>query len=171
VGPPHVAIIGMPGVGKSTVAARLAERLSMEVRDLDDVIAEAAGCDVPTIFDREGEPGFRARESAALADLLEPDAPRRAVACGGGVVVTTANRELLARRATTVLLEATLEVLAARLAAEDHGRPLLAGDLAERLSTLAAERGDLYAEVADLRVDAGSLEPDAVVERIVEVLA
>ena len=161
----------MPGVGKSTVARRLGDRLSMEAVDLDDVIVAGAGCDVPTIFAREGEAGFRSREAASLADLLDPDVPRRAVACGGGVVVTGTNRELLARRATTVLLDVDLDVLAARLGSEADGRPLLAGDLAERLATLASERGDLYAEVADVRVDAGALAPDEIVDQIVEALA
>ena len=161
----------MPGVGKSTVARRLGDRLSMEAVDLDDVIVAVAGCDVPTIFAREGEAGFRSREAASLADLLDPDVPRRAVACGGGVVVTGTNRELLARRATTVLLDVDLDVLAARLESEADGRPLLAGDVAERLATLASERGDLYAEVADVRIDAGALGPDEVVDQIVEALA
>ena len=68
--PPHVAIIGMPGVGKSTVARRLGERLALEAVDLDDVIASEAGCDVPTIFAREGEAAFRTREAESLAGLL-----------------------------------------------------------------------------------------------------
>jgi shikimate kinase len=165
-----VAIIGMPGSGKSTVAHRLARRLGMEAVDLDDVIAAEAGCDVPSIFDREGEAGFRARESSALAELLEPDRPRRAVACGGGVVLAPANREVLARRATTVLLDATVDVLADRLAGEADGRPLLAGDLAERLATLAAERGALYSAAADVTVDAGRQAPDEVVDEIVAAL-
>jgi shikimate kinase len=165
-----VALIGMPGSGKSTVAHRLAARLGLEAVDLDDVVVEAAGEDVASIFAAEGEAGFRARESAALAELLAPDRPRRAVACGGGVVLAATNREVLARRATTVLLDAALDVLAERLATEADGRPLLAGDLEDRLATLAAERCELYAATADLAVDAGTHGPDEVVDEIVAVL-
>jgi shikimate kinase len=161
----------MPGVGKSTVARRLGARLGRDAIDLDDVIAAAAGRDVSTIFADEGEAGFRRRESAALRHLLDEADRPLVVACGGGVVLAAENRELLAARATTVLIEVRLAVLADRLAAAGAHRPLLQGDLVERLAALDADRGDLYGASADLRIDAGVLGPDDVVERIVAALA
>jgi shikimate kinase len=161
----------MPGAGKSTVARRLAARLGRDAIDLDDVIVADSGRDIATIFADEGESGFRRRETAALRRLIEADDPALVVACGGGIVLAAENRELLAGRATTVWLQASLEVLADRLATGATRRPLLDGDVGERLATLAADRSELYAAVAELRVDATELEPDEVVDQIAAALA
>jgi shikimate kinase len=160
----------MPGAGKSTVARRLAARLGRDAVDLDDVVVADAGRDIAAIFAAEGEGGFRRRETAGLRHLLEPDAPALVVACGGGVVLAEENRELLAGRATTVWLEASVEVLADRLAGAATRRPLLDGDLAERLAVLDADRRDLYSAAAHLRVDVAELGPDEAVDRIASAL-
>jgi shikimate kinase len=166
---PHIALVGMPGAGKSTVARRLAARLGRGAVDLDDEIVADAGRDVATIFAEEGEGGFRRRETTTLRTVLGSDDPGLVVACGGGVVLADENRELLAARATTVWLQASLDVLAVRLGGGATRRPLLDGDdrdAGERLAALDAARRDLYDSVADLRVDAGELSADEVVDRI-----
>ena len=144
----------MMGSGKSAVGRLLAGALGRPFIDLDIEIEQSAGRTVAAIFAEEGEPGFRAREAAAVVEALGTEGA--VVSCGGGVVLTPANVDHLRRDATVVWLTATPRVAAARLAS-DGGRPLLAGmagDLEDRIATLTAERRGAYAAAAHLIVDA-----------------
>lgn len=173
--PPHVALIGLPGVGKSTVGAKLAGRLVLDLVDLDDAIEVAAGASIPAIFETEGEAGFRDREERTLADLVDPDSPRRLVCCGGGVVIRAANRRRLRTRTRCVWLDADPDTLVDRLWPERSLRPLLAGAdsreaLAARLDRLRRQRSAEYDDVSVGRVDVSGRTPEEVVDAIVEVL-
>ncbi|HKY68475.1 MAG TPA: shikimate kinase [Acidimicrobiales bacterium] len=147
----HVVLVGLMGAGKSTVGRRLAKELQRPFADVDEQVELRAGTTIPQLFELEGEAAFRALETQVLADLLASTAPL-VVAAGGGAVTRAANRDALARSgARVVWLRASPDFLAGRT--DPTHRPLLAGDAGGTLARLHAERGPLYAEVADLTVD------------------
>ena len=149
----------MMGSGKSEAGRRLALQLGRRFVDCDRLVAGAAGCSIPEIFEAEGVDGFRRRESETLAAVLADTEPA-VVATGGGAVTVAANRALLAT-AVVCWLRVRPEVLATRVA-DGSGRPLLAqsgadGGVLERLRLLCADRDGWYGEVADIVVDADDL--------------
>lgn len=175
MGAPHVAIVGLPGVGKSSVAGRLGERLDLEVIDLDTEIEGVAGRPITEIFETEGEDGFRDLEERRLAALVDVEHPARLVCCGGGVVLRGANRLRLRERTRCVWLDARVEVLVERLWSDRGDRPLLAvaadrDSLRARLELLREERAAWYDEVCVARLDVSDSTLDEVVEVLVEVL-
>ena len=164
----HVFLIGFMGAGKSTVGALLADRLGLPFIDLDARITERAGRSIIQIFDAEGEQGFRDRESEALAALA--DDPPAVVACGGGIVLADENRRLLKEMGRVVYLKVSAGEALARIG-DTTGRPLLErGDAGAMAATLLAARESLYRTVADVRVDTGGLNCDAVAGAVVDAL-
>jgi len=158
---PNLALVGPMGAGKSSIGRRLAERFGLSFVDVDREIELRTGVSVTTIFECEGEAGFRARERAVLADLLA--ASDTVIATGGGAVLDAGNRALLHARGFVVHLHVEVGDQLARLA-RDRARPLLRasddGDDRETvLRGLAGVREPLYAEVADLRFDTGNAAP------------
>lgn len=153
------------GSGKSTVAARLAERLGRPLFDTDALVEARTGRSVRQIWTEDGEPAFRVLETEALRAAL--DAPEPAVvAAAGGVVLAEANRRALRRSgARVVWLRADPSVLVERATAGGH-RPALDTDAGTVLRQMAAARDALYREVATDVIDVDELGPDAVVERI-----
>jgi len=146
----NLFIVGPTGAGKTTIGRRLADHYGLSFVDLDQEIERACGVPVSTVFEIEGEAGFRQRESALLAEC----SARRGVvmATGAGAVLDASNRRILAERGYVLWLQATLEQQLERLA-QDRQRPLLAGtDRAERLTAMAQRRTPLYQEVADLAI-------------------
>ena len=166
----HLALIGMAGVGKSTIARRVAARLGRDSVDLDAEIMTMSGSTVSEIFARGGETEFRAIEADALSDVLGRKDPV-VIATGGGVVLTGENRRLLETHALTVWLRAELDVLVGRVERSAVARPLLGGDVAANMARLVAEREPLYAATADVVVDVGTLGIEDVVERVMEALS
>ena len=148
---PRVVLVGLPGVGKSTVGAELAALLSVDFADSDDLIIEMTGRSIGEIFADDGEAVFRDIEAAAITDaLLDFDG---VLALGGGAVTTESVRDALRDTGVpVVLLTAAQEQLLARMVGSTH-RPLLAGDAEARLAALAEVRGPLYREVATLIVE------------------
>jgi shikimate kinase len=165
--PRSIALVGLSGAGKSTVARALAQRLAMPVADSDAMLAAREGMPTAALLTARGEPAFRELEAAALADALG-GAPQ-IVATGGGIVLREANRALLRARALVVWLDAPDTVLLARLRADDYERPLLAGDAAARLAALRAARAPRYAAVARLRISTAGLAPAEVAARIATI--
>ena len=163
----------MMGVGKTSVARRLARRLHRQVYDSDAMIIARTGKTVAQLFEEGGEPAFRDLETDVLDEALRADPPG-VVAAAGGVVLRAANRarlrEASANGGVVVWLRAPADVLARRVHPGDH-RPLLANDPAGTLARLANEREDLYASVADATVDTGSQPFDGVVADVVAVIA
>lgn len=154
---PNLVLVGPMGAGKTSIGKRLGARLGLSFVDCDREVEASAGGHVATIFECEGEPGFRARERATLAALLAGRG--RVIATGGGAVLDAGSRELLRARGFVVHLHVGLKEQLQRLA-RDQARPLIAGeDREDVLLRLAAERAPLYAEVADLRFDTDGLSP------------
>ena len=147
----NIFLIGPMGVGKSTIGKRLAAATGKRFVDADEEIERKTGVEIDLIFEIEGEPGFRRRESrlieelAGLSDIV--------LATGGGAVLDPATRALLKNNGLIVYLTAPPPVLARRTARDRH-RPLLrTGDRLQRIEQLLAERESLYREIADVVID------------------
>jgi shikimate kinase len=162
-----IALVGLMGVGKSTVGRRLARRLGLAFADGDEEIESAAGMTVSEIFASMGEGEFRAGEARVMRRLLE--GPRLVLATGGGAMLNLETRALMKSHAVTVWMRADLEVIAQRVQRRDT-RPLLRGkDPLETLRTLAEARYPVYGE-ADLTVDVAGGAHAQAVDAIVEAL-
>lgn len=165
---PNLVLVGPMGAGKTSIGKRLAARLGLLFVDCDHRLEEVTGAAVPLIFECEGEAGFRARESALIADLMRGDG--QLVATGGGAVLAEANRKLLRERGFVVYLQVSVDQQVERLA-RDRSRPLLAvGDKRARLEALARERGPIYRDIADLAFDADGLAVAIAAEQLGAVL-
>ncbi len=138
----HIFLYGPPGTGKSTVGRKLAHNLKLPFIDLDRVIETNAGKSIPQIMEKQGELAFRDLESAALKKLLHEK--ESIVALGGGALLRDENRNFVESNGKVLLLMAELSTLLERLHYESGNRPLLAGDLREKLSSLLAKRAEHY---------------------------
>ena len=147
-----IALVGMMGVGKSTVGKKLAESLGAAFVDSDEEIEKAAGLSVQEIFERHGEPEFRRGERRVIERLL--GGPPIVLATGGGAYMDPETRALLKERASTVWLRADLELIWKRVNRRDT-RPLLKRENPKQvLAELLEKRSPVYAE-ADIVVDSG----------------
>lgn len=162
-----IALVGLMGVGKSSIGRRLAAALGMPFRDADAEVEEAAGRSIPDIFAEYGEAAFRDGERRVIARLL--DGEPHVLATGGGAFMNDQTRALLKERALTVWLKGDLEVLARRVARKGD-RPLVAGkDPLEVLKAQAEVRYPVYAE-ADVTVETGETPHQVAVEAILAAL-
>ena len=160
-------LIGMMGSGKTSTGRPLAERLGYGFVDADAVIEQAAGCSISEIFQRDGEPEFRALERQVLNSISQRHS--LVVATGGGVVTQKENWGLL-HSGIVIWLDVVQEQLLKRLQADRTVRPLLqTADPEVALNDLLAERKGLYAE-ADLTVVINDEPPEAVADGIVQLL-
>jgi len=149
--PSNIFLVGPMGAGKTTVGKKLAEQRGQRFIDSDHEIEARTGVDIPYIFEKEGEAGFRKRESCVIADLATYN--DIVLATGGGAVLLPENRQALKARGFVVYLHASVAQQFTRVERSDN-RPLLAhGDRRETLARLFAERDPLYREVADLVLD------------------
>ena len=155
----HLFLYGPPGSGKSTIGRLLAERLGLPFTDLDTVIVETAGRPIPQIFAEEGEPGFRAREKQALADMGAR--PRHVVALGGGALLDPACRALAEENGEVLCLACTLETLCRRIDNAPGSRPLAGNHAA--LEKLMASRAAHYASFPR-RLDVTTGTPETLAE-------
>lgn len=162
-----IALVGLMGVGKSSVGRRLASALSLPFRDADSEVEAAAGRSISDIFAELGEPAFREGERRVIARLL--DQPPHVLATGGGAFVNPETRALIKAKALSVWLKADLEVLARRVGRKDT-RPLLAGkDPLEVLKAQAEARYPAYAE-ADVVVETGDSAHHVTVDQVIRAL-
>ncbi|MEO6256864.1 MAG: shikimate kinase [Sphingomicrobium sp.] len=162
-----IVLVGLMGVGKSTVGRRLARRLGLPFVDSDSAIEDAAGFSAAEVYERFGEDDFRDGERRLVARLIDGEV--RVIATGGGVFVDPRTRDLLNLRTITVWLDAPTEVLADRTSRRDT-RPLLRnGDPSGTLARLAEERRPSYA-AAHIHVKSGDGAHRDVVESILKAL-
>ena len=165
--PRSIALIGLSGTGKSTVAATLAAHLGWEWSDTDSLIVDAAGKPVSAIFAEWGEPLFRDMEEAALGVALTLPAPR-IIATGGGLVLRPSNRKLLRLHCRMVWLDAPDAEIIARLSHnQTEARPLLAHGAAERIAAQRSSREAIYRRLAHHTSMTSGRTPDAIAAEII----
>lgn len=166
---PNLVLVGPMGAGKTSIGKRLATHFGLSFVDVDQQLEAITGAPVPVIFECEGEAGFRQRERTLIAELMRGSG--QLVATGGGAVLAEANREALCERGFVVYLQVGVEQQLERLA-RDRQRPLLAGgDRRAKLEALAAERGPLYAGLADLAFSSDGLSVAVASERLAALIA
>lgn len=162
-----IALVGLMGVGKSSLGRRLAAALEMPFVDADEEIERAAGCTIADIFAEHGEAEFREGERRVIARILEQ--PPQVMATGGGAFVQPATRQLILDRAVSIWLDADVDILVRRVARKND-RPLLHGkDPRVVLQQLASEREPFYAQ-ADIHISTGDKPHQAAVDAILEAL-
>ncbi|WP_445635486.1 Shikimate kinase [Nostoc sp. DSM 114161] len=163
----NLYLIGMMGVGKTTVGRLLAKQLGYGFVDTDDVIAQAAGKSINQIFGEQGEAVFRQLESDVLSQVCA--FTKLTIATGGGIVLRRENWSYL-HHGLIVWLDAPAELIYSRLA-EDTTRPLLQdADPQEKLRSLLKQRQSLYAQ-ADIRIAIAEGEtPEQIAKRILEAI-
>ncbi len=162
-----IALVGLMGVGKSSIGRRLALALDLPFRDADTEVETAAGRSISEIFETFGEQAFREGERKVIARLM--DEGPFVLATGGGAFVNDETRALIKDRALSVWLKADLELLARRIGRKDT-RPLVRGkDPLEVLTALAEVRYPIYAE-ADIAVETGDTPHQEAVEAILAAL-
>jgi len=161
----NVYLVGLMGAGKTTIGRSLAKRLALDFVDSDREIEARTGVSIPTVFEIEGEEGFRKREAQVIADLSCLSG--RVVATGGGVVLREENRINLRASGFVVYLNVPPHTLWERTR-NDRNRPLLqVADPLLRLKELFAQRDPFYREVADLVVDGGRGNAQGVLQLLI----
>lgn len=164
-----VVLVGMMGVGKSSIGRRLATRLGIPFVDADAEIEKAAGMSISDIFARHGEADFRSGEARVIARLL--DGGPQVLATGGGAFMNEATRAAIKKKSISIWLSAEFDVLMRRIAKRKNERPMLQTDDPEQtLRQLIAERDPIYA-LADLTVQSREVPHDAIVAEIAAALA
>ncbi|MBL8447107.1 MAG: shikimate kinase [Zoogloeaceae bacterium] len=154
----------MMGAGKTTVGRELAKRLGFRFLDCDHEIEARTGVKIPTIFEIEGEEGFRRRESHTLEELTRESSV--VLATGGGAVLRPANRAMLRERGVVVYLEVPPQILWERTR-HDRNRPLLQCENPRaKIESLYRERAPLYREVAHLIIPGGRGNPGAMTKAV-----
>ena len=151
--PPNIFLIGLMGVGKTTIGKQLSLELNQPFYDSDHVICERTGVSIPTIFELEGEQGFRQREMAVIDELSAQSGI--ILATGGGAVLQESNRQYLQQRGIVIYLHALPHILYERTRS-DKNRPLLQVDNPlGKLQELYQLRDPIYRHTAHHTIDAG----------------
>ncbi len=166
--PTNVFLIGPMGAGKTTVGRALARRLKVDFYDSDKELESLCGVSIPTIFEYEGEAGFRRREARMLDKLTSLSSI--VLATGGGSVLHRENRKLLVERGLVIYLRVSLKEQFSRIS-NDKNRPLLQTENPrETLEKLMMERTPIYESIADFRVNSNGRNMRYVVERIIKFI-
>jgi shikimate kinase len=164
----NVFLVGPMGAGKSAVGRQLARLLHLDFVDSDEEIEARTGVDIPFIFEKEGEAGFRKREEKVIDDLTRRE--RIVLATGGGAIVSSENRNHLGARGFVIYLHTSVDQQLARTR-KGRERPLLANDDPRAtLEALMAIREPLYRDLADLTVDTDGRKVKAVATEILDKL-
>ncbi|MGD0148016.1 MAG: shikimate kinase [Xanthobacteraceae bacterium] len=169
LGSRSIVLVGMMGVGKSSIGRRLAARLGVPFVDADAEIEKAAGMSIADIFARHGEADFRSGEARVIARLL--DGGPQVLATGGGAVMNADTRAAIKAKGVSIWLSAELDVLMRRINKRKNDRPMLqTADPAATLRKLLVAREPAYAQ-ADLTVQSREVPHDAIVSEIMMSLA
>lgn len=162
----NIYLIGLMGVGKTTIGKQLAKALAMPFYDSDKAIKDSTGVDIPTIFEFEGEEGFRIREAKMIEKLTRLQGI--VMATGGGAILREENRNHLKENGFIVYLHCSIDRVLERTR-RDTQRPLLKTENPrKRLQQLLEERQPLYLSCADIKIDTGVLRTKTVIKQILE---
>lgn len=162
----NIYLIGLMGAGKTTIGRQLAKSLKLPFYDSDKAIEESTGVDIPTIFEFEGEEGFRDREQKVIQELTEMRGI--VLATGGGAILREENRSFLSATGFVVYLQCSIDRILERTR-RDSQRPLLQTENPrERLEQLYVQRQPLYIACADFTIDSGMMYSRAVAKQILE---
>ena len=163
----NIFLIGPMGAGKTTVGRLLAQRLSLTFIDSDHEIEDHTGVDIPLIFEKEGEEGFRRREVEIIDELTQRK--NIVLATGGGAIIKEENRHNLVNRGLVIYLQADIKYLIRRTR-KDRNRPLLQGPNPEKkLRKIMIDREPLYRQTADYIIDTGKHSVQAIIKQIIEL--
>ncbi len=164
----NIIIVGITGVGKTTIGRLMAESLGKEFIDLDKNIELRCGVDIPTIFEIEGESGFRERETFELRETLTHER-NFVLSVGGGCVISEVNQELILSSGNIVIqFYADIPTLVERLSKSVNKRPLFNNaNIVDKVTSLCNARKELYDKVAHLKFDTSGMRPSQVVEGII----
>lgn len=174
-----VVLVGLMGSGKSTVGAKLAQRLHCAFIDIDAQILREMKMTVSEIFEQSGELGFREIEASVLthvldescAQILRHEAQSVVVATGGGAVLSVTNRDKIVSVASHVIwLDADVDTLVTRTSLSKNVRPLLKTDPRSTLTALSDDRSDFYERIATRRIVTSNLGIDQVVDAVMQVV-
>lgn len=165
---PSVFLVGPMGAGKTTIGKLLAKQLGRPFVDSDWYIESQTGADIAWIFAKEGEAGFRERETRAIDELTQQ--PQIVLATGGGAVMCAENRDFLKQRGVVIYLNAPVDVQMARTA-KDKSRPLLQQPNPRKiLQDLYSARDPLYRQVAHIIMPTGHTYPRYMVNQLMQQL-
>ena len=157
----NIFLIGPMGAGKTTMGRQIARRLNMDFEDSDHAIEAHTGVDIPLIFEKEGEEGFRKRESAIIDELTQRS--QLVLATGGGAILAKENRQNLKNRGLVIYLHSDIKHLLERVG-HDKNRPLLqTPDPAATFREIMKIREPLYRETADIIINTGQQSIRAVI--------
>lgn len=147
----NIILVGPMGAGKTTLGKKLARHLKRDFIDVDNAIEARLGVSISTIFDTEGEPGFRSRELTILDDILQQN-NKAVIATGGGCVLTEGCRKMIMCQRLVVHVDVGIEQQYKRLQF-DKKRPILQdGDLMTKLKNLRTQRHHIYRSLADMHL-------------------
>jgi len=162
----NIFLIGPMGAGKTTMGRQIAKRLNMDFEDSDHAIEAHTGADIPLIFEKEGEEGFRKREALIIEELTQQ--PNLVLATGGGAVLANENRQHLKSRGIVIYLHSDIKHLIERTR-HDKNRPLLqTADPAAKLREIMTVREPLYRETADIIINTGQQSIKTVINTILD---
>ncbi|ALH94993.1 shikimate kinase AroK [Acinetobacter equi] len=165
---PNIYLVGPMGAGKTTVGRHLAELLGREFLDSDHEIERRTGASIPWIFEKEGEPGFRSRETMVINELTKQSS--LVLATGGGAVTQAPNREYLNKRGIVIYLYTPVEIQLQRTY-RDKNRPLLQVENPEqKLTDLLAIRDPLYRDVAHYIIETNQGAARDLAQRILNLI-
>jgi shikimate kinase len=162
----NIFLIGPMGAGKTTMGRQIAKRLHMDFADSDHAIEAHTGVDIPLIFEKEGEAGFRKREMAIIDELTQQQ--NLVLATGGGAILAEENRRHLKQRGIVIYLQSDIKYLIERTR-HDKNRPLLqTANPAAKLRELMTIREPLYLQTADIIINTGQQSIRSVINTILD---
>ena len=172
-----ISLTGFMGCGKSSVGRRLSELLCCPFMDLDEVIEKKTGRSIPAIFAEEGKDVFRKIEAKTLSDILyeadRADFPEgneiTVLSLGGGTVVRKECSDLVHSHTICIYLRASVDTLVRHLEGETHGRPMLEGNIRERITGLMSQRASIYESTAHKIIDTDGKTVEEVADNILAI--